>query len=107
MNQSARARRSRAYLEEQVTAMQKASDALLSVLNIVLLREGGSISVPAEFVSDAPPRNVHMEVVPPDPDVAGSQAQYVLTLEGVAPAPKPAPKAPSVLERIGFMLPRR
>jgi hypothetical protein len=88
--------------------MQKASDALLSVLNIVLLREGGSISVPAEFVSDAPPRNVHMEVVPPDPDVAGSQAHYVLTLEGVEPKPPEVEPMPlPFLQRLGFMFPRR
>lgn len=106
MNQQLRRRRTKyAELEAAITKEAAAKDSLLDLVNLLLTRMGGTVAIPAEEVQAATRHNVVINVKPPDPDVAGSVARYVISLEGFAPPEQQ--KGPSILERIGLWVPGR
>ena len=91
MNRSARRKRAtRAEHEAELATQVKAKDALLDMVNLLLTREGGRIVIPATEVEAATRHHIDIKVEPPDPEVAGSETMYVITLEGYTPPP-PAP----------------
>jgi hypothetical protein len=104
MNTTARTRRSRTTTSQRIAELERKSDALLSALNIVLLRYG-KLRIRAAELENVPRRRVEFVIIPPDPDVAGSEEVYEISLEG-SPVPLAEPKGPSLLDRLGFWRPR-
>lgn len=100
-----RRRKTLSQLTEELERETRAKESLLDILNAILSTGDGTVVIPAAKVQASRRHSVQVEVTPADPDVAGSEMVYVITLEGYVP-PK-VEKAPSVLERIGLWVPRR
>jgi hypothetical protein len=110
MNQTVRRRRRTKYaeLEEAIKREAAAKDSLLDIVNVLLARQGGTVSVPITEIVAARRHHVSVVVKPPDPVAAGSEARWVISLEDFERKDSPARKdGPSFLERIGLWVPGR
>ena len=109
MNQTVRRRRTKyADLEASIRELSVARDSLLDIVNALLTQQGGTAVIPAVEVQSSARKRVIVDIKPPDPNVAGSQARYVIRLEGAAHDERkdtPSAKTPSFLDRIGLWLP--
>lgn len=95
MNRELRRRRDRdhkAQAAEQIEKLEQARDSLLDIINAIVQQEGGSYVIPLPRVQAATRHAVHVEVKPPDPETAGDEGRYVITLEGFEPPAPPEPK---------------
>ena len=94
MNRQLRRRRERqdaqaafeAY-REQIKGLTTAKESLLDIINAILSVHGNRIEVPLSKIEESKRRPVQVDIVPPDPEVAGSETTYVITLEGIEPKP--------------------
>ena len=110
MNQTARKRRTRSSKTEQARQLEAevaAKDSLLDIVNLLLAREGGSVTVPTVEVQAATRHDINVKVVPPDPEVAGSQGRYVISLKDFTPEPPPDKSLTERMKAHGLWLPGR
>jgi len=92
-----------AELDQEVAA----KDSLLDIVNLLLTREGGTVSIPATEVQAATRHHIDVKVVPADPELAGSEARWVISLEDYHPEPEPDKSLTERMKAHGLWLPGR
>lgn len=84
MNATAKRRRkqqARATSAAEIAKLTAARDSLLDIINAMLTAQGGTVVVPMALVIASKRRTIAVEVKPPDPELAGSEARYVISFD--------------------------
>jgi len=91
--------------EQQVRDLAATKANLLNLLNVIIMGAGGRIEIRTALIADQRGYPVHVDTLPPDPEVAGSEGMVVLTLDGWKPPQKQTNGAAERLKDRGLWLP--